>query len=62
MHKRSINHSKEHTTLKVMPFVLNERQQYYLFSGRQKITSHVPLVSPDPRPVGEIKAQALGHP
>lgn len=32
----------------VMPFVLNEKQQYYLFSWRQKTTSHVPLVSPDP--------------
>lgn len=52
MHKRPINYSKEHTRLKVMPFVLNERQQYYLFSARQKTTSHVPLVSPDPRPVG----------
>lgn len=52
MHKRPINYSKEHTTLKVTSFVLNERQQYYLFSARQKTTSHVPLVSPDPRPVG----------
>lgn len=58
MHKRPINYSKEHTTLKVMSFVLNERQQYYLFSARQKTTSHVPLVSPDPRPVGGKRTSA----
>lgn len=58
MHKRPINYSKEHTRLKVMPFVLNERQQYYLFSARQKTTSHVPLVSPDPRPVGVKRTSA----